>query len=179
MTRRFDRGPGGARHHVQTLCALAHLDFRMRDTHSYAQLFGTIDALGLGPDARAEAFRRMVFNVAAVNRDDHTKNTAFLLPEAGPWQLAPAYDLTHAFNPHGEWTQRHQLGVNGRYDGISRADLFAVAEQFGVPGYRRLLKQVLTAVDAWPHFAAQAGLGPRDTKRIQADLTAFWPAPGS
>lgn len=173
MTRRFDRGPGDARHHVLTLCALAHLDFRMRDTHSYAQLFGAIDALDLGPAARAEAFRRMVFNVAAVNRDDHTKNIALLLPADGRWQLAPAYDLTHAYNPQGEWTQRHQMSVNGTFDHISRDDLAAVAEQFQVPGYRGLLKNVLAAVDAWPDFAVQAGLGLPETQRIQADLLTY------
>ena len=170
MTRRFDRGPGGVRHHLLTLCGMAHLDYRMRDTHSYAQYFQTIQRLGLGGDALQEAFRRMVLNVAAVNRDDHTKNFAFLLPEGGAWELAPAYDVTHAFNPHGEWTQRHQLSVNGRFEGITRADLHAVGEQFDVPGYRSQVKQVLAAVDAWPDFAQQAGLAPAEVERVQQDL---------
>jgi len=64
MTRRFDRGPGGDKVHAQTLCAMAHLDFRQIGAHDYAQLFLHIEQLGLGPQTRAEAFRRMVFNVA-------------------------------------------------------------------------------------------------------------------
>jgi serine/threonine-protein kinase HipA len=175
MTRRFDRGPGGVRHHVLTLCGMAHLDYRMRDTHSYAQYFQTISQLGIGSAAMEEGFRRMVFNVAAVNRDDHTKNLAFLLPQGGRWQLAPAYDVTHAFNPEGEWTQRHQMSVNGRFEGITRADLHSVGEQFGVPGYRALVREVQAAVEAWPDFAAAAGLGAAETESISADLVAARP----
>ncbi len=83
MTRRFDRGEFGERHHVLSLCALAHLDFNMTGVHSYDQYLQTVSALDLGPDALQQAYRRMVFNVMAVNRDDHTKNVAFLLPRVG------------------------------------------------------------------------------------------------
>jgi len=177
LTRRFDRGPAGARHHVLTLCAMAQLDYRMRDTHSYAQYFQTIEALGLGHEAREQAFRRMAFNVCAVNRDDHTKNLAFLLRQGvTAWQLAPAYDVTHAYNPRGEWTQRHQMSVNGRFDAVTRKDLYAVGEQFDVPGYRGLVRDVTRVVDSWPDFAQQAGLGATETDRIAQDLAAARPA---
>src|SRR3546814_9109974 len=73
----------------------------------------------------------MAFNVMARNCDDHTKNHAFLLREGGRWELAPAYDVTHAYNPSGEWTYQHLMGVNGRFDGITRDDLMAVARRFG------------------------------------------------
>ncbi len=89
----------GRKVHTQTLCAIGQLDFRQIGAHDYAQLFLSVDQLGLGPDARAEAFRRMVFNVAAANCDDHTKNFSFLLPEGGRWRLSPAYDVTHAHAP--------------------------------------------------------------------------------
>lgn len=176
MTRRFDRGSASARNHVLTLCAMAHLDFRMRDTHSYAQYFQTITRLGMGPAALAQAFRRMVFNVVGVNRDDHTKNFAFLLQENGAWELAPAYDITYAHNPTGEWTQRHQLSVNGTFDAITIKDLHAVGEQFDVPGYRGVVRDVLAAGDAWNDFAEQAGLSQHETARIGRDLRAHRPS---
>ncbi|MCU1367929.1 MAG: putative DNA-binding transcriptional regulator, partial [Ilumatobacteraceae bacterium] len=65
VTRRFDRSPNGEKHHVVSLCGLAHLDFNMVGAHSYDQYFDAIDSLGLGPDALEQAYRRMVFNVAA------------------------------------------------------------------------------------------------------------------
>ena len=40
-------------------------------------------------------------NVTATNCDDHTKNVSFMLREGGAWELAPAYDVTHAYNPDG------------------------------------------------------------------------------
>src|SRR3546814_3756741 len=88
--------------------------------------------LELGDDAHTEIFRRMAFNVMARNCDDHTKNHAFLLREGGRWELAPAYDVTHAYNPNGEWTYQHLMGVNGKFDDITRDDLMAVAKRLGV-----------------------------------------------
>jgi hypothetical protein len=50
------------------------------------------------PEAE-QLFRRMVFNVIARNCDDHTKNFAFRLKQNSHWELAPAYDLCHAYKP--------------------------------------------------------------------------------
>lgn len=176
LTKRFDRGPGGVRHHVQSLCALAHLDFNLARVHAYEQYLQVVDALGLGPGAREQAFRRMAFNVAAVNRDDHTKNLAFLLPAGGDWRLAPAFDVTHAHNPEeGRWTQSHQMSVNGRFDGIGLADLAAVGDRFAVPGYRSAIGDVLAAVDRWEDFAGEAGVADGHVTRVRADLDRHRP----
>ena len=169
LSRRFDRTAGGKRIHMQSLCALAHLDFNVPDTHSYNQYLNTVSQLGLGHDALKQAFRRLVFNVVAVNRDDHTKNLAFLLPEDGDWQLAPAYDVTHAHNPNGVWTQRHQMSVNGKFDKITSNDLRAVGDKYMVPGYKNVINEVLIAVDQWPKFAELAGVDGETTVRIAND----------
>ena len=50
-------------------------------THSYDQYLQSVKALGLRTDELAQAYRRMVFNVMAVNHDDHTKNFAFMRPQ--------------------------------------------------------------------------------------------------
>jgi serine/threonine-protein kinase HipA len=173
MTRRFDRTTDGTRtvkHHVQTLCAMDHLDYRQRAIHAYAQLFMVIARLGLGDEAVSQAFRRMAFNVMARNCDDHTKNFAFLLRQGGNWELAPAYDLTHAYNPRGEWTYQHLLGVNGKFGGITRADLLVEADRFGVRRPRELLDEVRTAVEGWPQFAREAGVGEHASGHVAADL---------
>jgi serine/threonine-protein kinase HipA len=175
LTQRFDRTDTGERLHMQTLCGLAHLDFRMRYAHSYEQYLHTIRTLGLGVDALQQAYRRMVFNVAAVNRDDHTKNVAFLMDPDGQWSLAPAYDVTHAYNPVGHWTQRHQMSVHGSFDGITVDDLYAVADAFGIPAFRRTTDEVLDAVAAWPTFAAEAGVSAEATERIADDMSRFDP----
>jgi serine/threonine-protein kinase HipA len=166
MTRRFDRD-GNRKHHVQTLCGLVHLDFKQKATHDYSQLFSVIKRLNLGYHSLEEAFRRMAFNVMAANCDDHTKNFSFLMQKGKGWELAPAYDVTHAHNPHGEWTRQHLMSVNGRVAGITQADLLAVGERFGVGTAPKVLKQVAESIAAWPDFAAQAGVAPAELKRIR------------
>jgi len=166
MTRRFDR-EGNTKHHVQTLCAMAHMDYRQKGTHEASQLFQVMAALQLGYDALEEAFRRIAFNVMAANCDDHAKNVSFLLREGGSWELAPAYDVTHAFNPKGEWTYQHLLGVNGKFSGITRDDLLIVADRFGVGTAPQVLKRVAAAVSTWPDYAATAKLRPAELTRIQ------------
>lgn len=175
MTRRFDRGQGGERIHMQTLCGLAALDFNLAGAHSYAQYLQVIGDLGLGPQERSQALRRVVFNVAAVNRGDHTKNLSFLLPEGGDWKLGPAYDVTHAHNPDGVWTNQHQMSVNSKRIGISRDDLYQLGDLFGVPGYRNLVKEVLAAVERWPEFAEEAGVGAEHIARVGDDIAAARP----
>ena len=168
MTRRFDRD-GNIKHHTQTLCAMAHLDYRQKATHDYGQLFLTIEQLGLDYVAKEEAFRRMVFNVMAANCDDHTKNTSFLLREDSAWALAPAYDVTHAYNPKGEWTNQHLTGVNGKFSGITRDDVLAVAERFGIGTAPKIVNRVSEAINGWTRCADQAGLKSAETERIRQD----------
>jgi serine/threonine-protein kinase HipA len=169
MTRRFDR-QNGAKQHIQTLCAMQHLDFKQRSTHDYNQYFQVIRALRLPESALEEGFRRMVFNVLAANCDDHTKNLSFLMDESGQWRLSPAYDVTHAYNPKGEWTYQHLMSVNGKFQGITRADLEAVGDRFLIPGYRRIITTVVEAVRRWPGFAETAGLPPDEMTRIRNDF---------
>lgn len=169
MTKRFDRD-GNARHHVQSLCAMVHLDYRQRATHAYEQLFQLITQLKLGDQALQQVFLRMAFNFMAANADDHTKNFSMLLREGGRWELAPAYDLTHAFNPKGEWTYQHLMSVNGRFEDVARTDLMVLAERFMVPAAARLLAQVRAALSGWPAHAKLAGLQPSAAARIAQDF---------
>jgi serine/threonine-protein kinase HipA len=165
MTQRFDRD-GNRKHHLQTLCSMAHLDYKQKASHDYNQLFQTVSRLRLGYAALEEAFRRMAFNVMAANCDDHAKNFSFLLREGESWMLAPAYDVTYAHNPDGEWTNQHLMAVNGKFSGISRADMLAVADRFGIGTATKVLEQVGSAVEVWPDFAAAAKVSSVEIKRI-------------
>ena len=147
-----------------------HLDFKQRGTHSYAQLFVVVSQLKLGDAALDQVFRRMAFNVMARNCDDHTKNFAFRLKERGNWELAPAYDVTHAYNPKGEWTYQHLMSVNGKFDDITREDTLVEADRFGVSRPSDLLNDVRTALASWPKFTQEAGLRDSASDRVAADF---------
>jgi len=111
-----------------------------------------------------------VFNVVARNCDDHSKNHGFLLRQGDAWSLAPAYDVTHAHNPKGEWTAQHLMSVNGKFDGITRADLVAVADRFSVPNAKRAIGEVAAAVGRWREFAQAAGLPADRMAEIESDF---------
>jgi serine/threonine-protein kinase HipA len=100
----------------------------------------------------------MAFNVMAYNRDDHTKQVAFLMDKAGQWHLSPAYDMTYAFNPAGDFTNSHQMTINRRRDGIGDDDLLAVAHRQGLnrASARRLLNTVRDVTGQWRSYAVQA-----------------------
>jgi serine/threonine-protein kinase HipA len=167
MTKRFDRD-GNAKHHLQTLCGLAHLDYRQKATHDVSQFLLAVQRLQMGYPAIEEAFRRVAFNVMAANCDDHSKNASFMLREAGAWELAPAYDVTHAYNPKGEWTYQHLMSVNGKFADISRDDLLAVADEFAVGTAPTVIEQVADAVSSWPEFAGAAKVSAAEVKRIRS-----------
>jgi len=169
MTKRFDRD-GNTKHHVQSLCALDHLDYKQRATHSYEKLFLAINQLGLGDAARQQAFLRMAFNVMARNCDDHTRNFAFLLRKGHEWALSPAFDVTHAHNPKGEWTAQHLMSVNGRFDDIGREDLLVIADRFGVIDARLALAAARQAVERWDEFAEEAEIGSSERVRVARDF---------
>jgi serine/threonine-protein kinase HipA len=169
MTRRFDRTADGIRLHLQSLCATDGLDFNAIGVNDYAQYLTRVAALD--PARIAQAFRRMVFNVAAANHDDHTKNVAFLMTPDGVWSLAPAYDVTHAYNPDSRWLSRHLMGVDGRFSDIGRRQLLDVAERFGVDAATAIFSEVNAALDSWPRFAADAGLDAAHADRVAGDFT--------
>jgi serine/threonine-protein kinase HipA len=172
MTRRFDRQGDGAKLHMQSLAALAHLDFNSAGVHSYEQSFDVIRRLALPMRSIEEQFRRMLFNVVARNQDDHVKNIAFLMDKSGAWSLSPAFDVTYAYNPTGLWTARHQMTINGKTDGFTRADFRACAQVAGLKRGRdeEILAEVGSAVGSWPRYAAEAGVTARQRDDISRAL---------
>ncbi len=166
LTKRFDR-ENGRKVHMQTLCGIAHYDFRLLRGYSYEQAFNVMRALRLTYAEAREMFRRMVFNVAVRNQDDHTKNISFLMGEDGKWRLSPAYDMGYAYNPQGGWTSRHQMSVNGKFDGITRADLLSFASANGIKDAAEIIDQVLRAAARWPEMAREVG-APEDMIKVIA-----------
>jgi serine/threonine-protein kinase HipA len=171
MTRRFDRTDDGDRLHMQSLAALAHLDFELAEAHSYEQAFEVIRRLGLSAEVAEEQFRRMVFNVVGRNHDDHVKNIAFLMDRRGNWSLSPAFDLVYSYNPRGRWTATHQMSINGKRDEFNVADLRQAATVAGLKrgAATRILSEVTGAVERWPEIAAATDIPAETIDHIRAN----------
>ena len=172
MTRRFDRpvDENGVTHklHMQSLCALQHYDFNDPRGYSYEQAILTIRELGIGALALEQQFLRAVFNIIARNQDDHVKNIAFLMDQAGEWTLSPAFDVNYSYNPSGDWTGQHQMSLNSKRDGFAMADLLAFAETASIKPAKAktLISNISEVVANWPQYAQDAGVDDETTRRI-------------
>lgn len=175
MTKRFDREGGEVKHHVQTLCALKHFDYNLVNSFSYEQLFQCMRELKLSYADAGQMFRRMVFNVITRNCDDHTKNFAFLLKQGGKWELAPAYDLCHAYRPDSEWVSQHALSINGKRNDISREDLLVIGESIRCKKASAIVDEINVVVNQWNKYADDVKVKPGLRDQIAKTLLNLLP----
>lgn len=169
LTKRFDR-VNGEKVHMQTLCALAHYDYRLLRAYSYEQAFNVMRTLRLPYSQAQEMFRRIVFNVVVRNQDDHTKNISFLMDKNGKWRLSPAYDMGFSYNPDGGWTSQHQMSINGKFDGITRNDLLEIAKRNNIKEAAEIIDQISVVASGWGSIARECGV---PLKMIEAIIPQF------
>ncbi|MBI2335558.1 MAG: type II toxin-antitoxin system HipA family toxin [Deltaproteobacteria bacterium] len=161
--KRFDRSKND-RYHVHTFGNLVHSNFRIPSC-DYADLLRATTLLTKNQKDVQQAFRRMVFNGLAHNRDDHVKNFAFLMDfETGDWSLSPAYDLTFSLGPGGE----HQMTIAGEGKNPQAKHFFELGKKAGLSQtiMKTILEEVRSAVVSWKKFAKKAGVSLSATKRI-------------
>lgn len=170
MTKRFDRIGCKEKIHMQTLCGIAHYDYKLWHAYSYEQAFSVMRRLRLGYDEQEQMYRRMVFNVIARNQDDHTKNISFLMNQKGVWHLSPAYDVTWSYNPTGRWTSQHQMSINNKWENVDRTDLEAFADNVGIKRCDEIIDQVKNGVSHWMEIADKCGLNEERAERIKSTL---------
>jgi serine/threonine-protein kinase HipA len=169
-TRRFDRLAGGERLHMVSFAGAveAHPD----TPSSYDMLLRATRAITRRVDDVNDVFARMVFNVLAHNRDDHTRQHAYLMDRKGEWRLAPAYDLTYAAGPGGE----HYLDVEGEGRKPTRAHVVKLGKRHGLheKNVTEIIERVRAAVSDWPEFAKSAGVSTASIKSIGAVHDQVW-----
>lgn len=170
MTQRFDRTDTGQKIHMQSLCAIAHLDYNQAGAHSYEQAFDVMRQINLTPEDLEQLLRRAIFNILARNQDDHTKNIAFLMNKLGEWRLSPAYDLTYNYNAKGLWTCTHQMSINGKRDDFELDDIIALGKHASLSKKRTLiiLSEVKAGIDSWKQLAEDADIKPEIIRMIQS-----------
>lgn len=156
MTKRFDRIENNQKLHMETLCGMCHFDYNNPNAYAYEQAFQAMRQLRLPYTDAEQFYTRMTFNVIARNQDDHTKNISFLMDKTGTWSLAPAYDVTYAYNPTNKWISRHQMAVNGKRENITSEDLISVAKQMNIKKPKEIIDKVKDVVNNWAQYAKEA-----------------------
>lgn len=170
MTKRFDRDDGSIKHHIQSFCAINHFDYNAVTSFSYEQLFQTMRELKLPYSAAEQMFKRMVFNVLARNCDDHTKNFSFRLKKDKEWELAPAYDVCHAYQPGNKWVSQHALSINGKRKNITREDLLVIGKSIRSKNAEFLVDEINKTVANWKKYADSAKVSPKLRDEIEKSL---------
>lgn len=173
MTKRFDREGGSIKHHIQTLCAMKHFDYNLLTSYSYEQLFQTMRELKMPYPAAEQMFRRMVFNVLARNCDDHTKNFSFRLKKGGVWELTPAYDICHAYQPKHAWVSQQILSINGKRTDITKNDLLTVGQSIKNKKALEIVSEISDTVINWKKYALNVNVEPKLRDEIADTLLNF------
>lgn len=152
--KRFDRLSGNRRIHMQSMAGLLNVNFRVANS-DYEHLIKLGTVLTRNNEAVTELCRRMIFNVVTGNRDDHTKNFAFLMGASGEWRNTPAYDLTYNTGIYGE----HTMSVAGKGKGITLDDICTITKlaNLSVKETQRIVESVCDSTRGFKTEALNLG----------------------
>ena len=161
--KRFDRVNGARRFYASAMTLLRK---EQSEGTSYLELAQFLRSTGDGANTNADLeqlFRRVAFNVAVGNRDDHLRNHGFVLGRAG-WRLAPAFDVNSNIDK-----AEHVLNIDDTDNRPSLETVLTTAGFYGLAEERaiQIIEEVATAVDGWEATATQAGIS-----RADVDLTS-------
>lgn len=165
---RFDRHRGMR---VPTLSLAALLDDNFRlPTRDYAVFLRATRTLTRDERQVKKAFERCVFNVVFNNRDDHTKNFAYVMNASMQWELAPCYDLTYNIGVGGE----HQMTISGegRHPGIQHLLALATAVDLPDAWARQTIERITTVAGALSTHARGRGIKPATLTIIKNAIEA-------
>lgn len=171
MTRRFDR-VDGKKLHMQSLGAITHIDYNEPGLCSYEMAALTARKLGLPNSDIEQFYRRMVFNVLAVNQDDHVKNISFLMDRNAVWTLSPAYDVTFACDSGNKWLRSHQMSINGKRSNILQEDMTSCGQNMDLKTSRckKIIEEVREAITDWPSIAISVGIREKTIQLISTEM---------
>lgn len=156
FTKRFDRENGKRIHFASAMTMTGNNEETIKENQpSYLEIAEFISNYGVAIEENLhQLWRRIIFNIAISNTDDHLRNHGFILTKEG-WILSPAYDLNPSIDKDG-------LSLNIDMD--NNALEFEIAISVGA--YFRLnknqmdaiIEEVKSAVSKWEDVANKIGI---------------------
>lgn len=165
LTKRFDRQRDKRIHFASAMTMTENTEDSIKEiTPSYLDLVEVIENGTQVKDNLHQLWKRIVFNIAISNTDDHLRNHGFILKPEG-WVLSPAYDLNPSIDKTG-------LALN--IDTHNNALDFDLAKSVGQ--YFRLnntemnviIDEVLSAVKTWKEVAKNIGIPRSEIELMKA-----------
>ena len=163
MTRRFDRNDEGRRVHFTSAMSMLGYADGQTDGCSYMEIAEWISRYSVQAKADlVQMWRRIVFNIAISNCDDHLRNHGFLLTEKG-WRLSPAYDLNPLYYGGGL-----SLNITETDNSLDMDLAREVAPFFGVSekDAEAIIGEELDAVSSWRRVATELGISREEQERM-------------
>ena len=164
VTRRFDRNEQGKRIHFTSAMTMLGYSDGNTDGCSYLELAEWIsrNSCQVQEDLE-ELWKRIVFNIAISNCDDHLRNHGFLLSEKG-WKLSPAYDLNPSYFGSGL-----SLNIDEHSNALDFGLAADVAPYFGLSATKsaQIITLVKQQVSSWRTWAKHYHI-PREDQEIMS-----------
>ncbi len=166
LVKRFDREGKRRIHFASAMTMLGKSDGASADDgSSYLDIVEFIKSYGAYPkDDLLELFKRIVFNMAVSNTDDHLRNHGFILAEKG-WKLSPLYDVNPV--PYGDTLS---LNVDSYDNSISIELAIESAEYFDITteDAQTIAEEILTTVkNNWEKLASKYGISREQTEQMR------------
>lgn len=173
LIKRFDRLGSKRVHFASAMTLLGKTDgASAADGSSYLDIAAFIKSYGAQPKMDLiELWRRIVFNMAVTNTDDHLRNHAFVLTDNG-WILSPVYDVNPV--PYGD---ELSLNVDEEDNSISIDLAVQTAVRFGISksDAEAEAEDILKIVrDNWEKTAAEYGLTRRQVEEMRPAFSACY-----
>lgn len=173
LVRRFDRIVESARITRKGFVSArtvfyADPAFATQGTGSYARLARWLGRYGVPADLKTEIFRRMVFNCAVRNTDDHDLNHGLVQSSNGDYALAPAYDILPALPLPVAKINHHALLI-GDDASDTVENLLSNSEAFGLKkgGALAIVEDVeRTVLSQWEEIFYECGFGDWERNKL-------------
>jgi serine/threonine-protein kinase HipA len=162
LTKRFDRTPQSRLHFTSAMTQLGYYDGEY--DASYLELAQFLWDNGANTKADlAQLWRRIVFNIAVSNIDDHLRNHGFIY-QSGGWVLSPAYDINPVTPANGLHLNITDDDNSLDYDlALEVIDFF----QLNHSEAKEIKNQVLKSVSKWQEIATNTGIS-RSEQQLMA-----------
>ena len=160
-TKRFDR-VGNKRLHLHSAAGIMHDNFRLSNI-DYGDLMDCAFKLEKNVEAYEKILRLAAFNVFAHNRDDHSKNFAFLMDANGTWKVSPAYDLTFSSSGHG----MHSTTVAREGKNPTKKHLIELGNYYKMKNASKIIDEVQAVVLNWKMYADLCRVSEESKNRIE------------
>ncbi|HBE42227.1 MAG TPA: toxin HipA [Bacteroidales bacterium] len=166
LTKRFDRVKKERIHFASAMTMTGNTEESIKDNKpSYLEIAEFIKFSGASNEEDLhQLWRRIVFNIAISNTDDHLRNHGFVLTEEG-WRLSPAFDVNPSIDKNG-------LALN--IDTDSNALDFELAYNVGQyfmldkKNMDHILSDVKTSVSKWRMIASSIGIPVPEQDRMSS-----------